>query len=134
MCASDGWEDILRVQQDIEAEVKAAAESAAAEAQQHLETIPANTDHLQVGVPADGGRELVPCEDSIEDLQAEAAYYREKYRLKPTKPRRNLEALRRVEVETREAMEKEAAIRAEKSAACQGQTSIRTKPDVVRID
>lgn len=139
MCSADGWEEIMRQQKDDEASARATAQAMAAEARQRFEEdIPANSDYHRVQVPAGGGREL-RCDSSAGggapgSLHPEAEYYREKYRLKPTRPRRNLDELRRVEAETREAIEKEKAKFAAKSAASNGQASIRTKSDVVKID
>lgn len=127
MFVADGWDELRGAQQQPDAAATAAAEdTAAAWARQCLpeEALPGSVAATRPGAEP----------RSFASLQEEAAYYREKYRLPAPRCRRNLDELRRVEAETREAIEAEKKKLAEKSAACTGQTSIRTKSEVVKIE
>jgi len=140
MCASDGWEDIRRDQEEMMKELKRRSPE---------EQIPVDSDYFKVHIPPEAmHREL-----RATDLSAEAAAA---YRLPPQKPRRNFDELRRVEAETREAIEREKAkiaaakesaarkaadvdngdgdLRPTPTTASSERSYVRTRSDTVKID
>ncbi|CAK9043237.1 unnamed protein product, partial [Durusdinium trenchii] len=108
MCRQDGWDEVLRASKE-EPQLEA-----------KVEEIPPDSDYHRVPSLPGGGRELRFDPERGRQLLAQL----------PQKPRRNLEALRKVEAETREAMEKERKRRAEMPAS----EPIRTTSDVVHLE
>eukprot|EP00913_Durusdinium_trenchii_P029884 g28003.t1 len=96
------------------------AEPASEASSAKVEEIPPDSDYHRVPSLPGGGRELRFDPERGRQLLAQL----------PQKPRRNLEALRKVEAETREAMEKERKRRAEMPAS----EPIRTTSDVVHLE
>lgn len=110
MCARDGWDDIIRIQEELKG----------APLPRSFQGIPQDSDYFKVHVPSGAfKREMRATNLSEEALAA--------YRLPPPKPKRNLDELRRVEAATREAIEREKAARAAREP-------IRCRSDVVTID
>jgi len=108
MCKQDGWDEVL----------KAAKEEPKTKVRP-FEEIPADSDYHRVALQG-GGRELRFDPERGRQLLAQL----------PQKPRRNLDALRKVEAETREAMEKEKKRLAEMPKS----EPIRTRSEVVYLD
>eukprot|EP00434_Breviolum_minutum_P040788 symbB.v1.2.036264.t1/scaffold5070.1/size36720/3 len=108
MCKQDGWDEVLKAAKD-EPKTKA----------RPFEEIPADSDYHRVALQG-GGRELRFDPERGRQLLAQL----------PQKPRRNLDALRKVEAETREAMEKEKKRLAEMPKS----EPIRTRSEVVYLD
>lgn len=108
MCQQDGWDEVLRAAKE-EPKVK----------ERSFEEIPADSDYHRVSLP-EGDRELRFDPERGRQLLAQL----------PQKPRRNLDALRKVEAETREAMEKER----KRIAEMPKREPIRTSSDVVYLD
>jgi len=111
LCKEDGWDEICQTHEGPHAKPN----SNAAPRQ-----IPLESDYYRVQLPHGADREL-RCAPKTQPVVAVK---------NPTKPRRNLEELRRVEAAAREAMEKERA-RIEESTDT---APIRTKSDTVVLD
>ncbi|CAJ1435019.1 unnamed protein product [Effrenium voratum] len=106
MCAKDGWDEVLRAASD------------PPPAKVLAEEIPADSDYHRAG------------QGASRELRFDRERGRQLLQQLPAKPRRNLDALRRVEAETREAIEKEMQRRAELPKT----EPIRTKSEVVHLD
>eukprot|EP00927_Polykrikos_kofoidii_P024248 TRINITY_DN22092_c0_g1_i3.p1 TRINITY_DN22092_c0_g1~~TRINITY_DN22092_c0_g1_i3.p1 ORF type:complete len:624 (+),score=152.49 TRINITY_DN22092_c0_g1_i3:113-1873(+) len=120
MCLSDGWEDIRRLQDEMQRESSRSKPK---------DNIPKDSDYFKVKVPAEAAhRELRPTDKTAE--------YRASFRSISPKPRREFHELRRVEAATREAVEREKQRSAEAKAASRGDGANDNKKrhEVVRID
>ncbi|CAK9043235.1 Hypothetical protein (Fragment), partial [Durusdinium trenchii] len=119
MCRQDGWDEVLRASKE-EPQLEAKVEEGGEKVHPKETYIPPDSDYHRVPSLPGGGRELRFDPERGRQLLAQL----------PQKPRRNLEALRKVEAETREAMEKERKRRAEMPAS----EPIRTTSDVVHLE
>mmetsp|Transcript_55965 Transcript_55965/g.130813 ORF Transcript_55965/g.130813 Transcript_55965/m.130813 type:complete len:285 (+) Transcript_55965:28-882(+) len=114
LCSEDGWDEVLR----------ASKEQLLAQPSRPEDVIPSSSDYFRVAIPEGQDREL-----RIDPVRSGSSCSVES----PSRPRRNLDAIRKVEQETKEAMEREKQRLADMSRAPKPEP-IRTRSDVVHLE
>jgi len=122
-CKSDGWDEVLKQSKEGSSPSVGEVPSSPSGLPEIDSTfqIPSDSDYFNVGIPAGKVDREIRCDpERVRKLLEQT----------PKKPGRNLDELRRVEAETREAMEQEK----QRLASLPRSEPIRTKSDVVVID